>query len=96
MDYKDFEFWTKEKLWKLREEITLGSMFYVDYRNSFGIPEKICYGFFDGFIDLCFIMEKESKNGLTELVDIYAKYDNAEDLWCYFCAVEYPFGEFED
>ena len=96
MDFKDFEFWSKEKLWKLRKEICLGSMYYSDYENSFGIPEKTCLEFFDGFIDLCFIMESESKNGLTKYEDIYNKYDNAEALWDYFYSVEYPFGEFDN
>ena len=35
MNYKDFEFWTKEKLWKLRKEICLGSLYLHDYENSF-------------------------------------------------------------
>lgn len=96
MNYKDFEFWSMGKLWKLRKEIVLGSMYYSDYENSFGIPEKVCCDFFDGFIDLCFIMESENKNGLTELEDIYKKYDNAVALWDYFYSMEYPFGEFED
>lgn len=93
MDYRDFDFWNEEKLWELRKEICLGSMYYSNYENSFDIPKKVCCDFFDGFIDLCFIMESESKNGLTKLEDIYNKYDNAEALWNYFCAVEYPFGE---
>ena len=96
MDYKYVEFWTDEKLWELRKEILLGSLCYDDYENSFDIPIKKCFNFFEGFIDLCFIMESESKNGLTKLEDIYNKYDNAEALWNYFCSVEYPFGEFEN
>lgn len=95
MDYKDFEFWDKEKLWKLRTEICLGSLYYSDYENSFGIPEEDCCAFFDGFIDLCFIMESERENGLTDYQDVYNKYDNAEALWNYFYSVEYPFGEYE-
>lgn len=91
--YKNVYNWDMEKLWKLRNEIILGSMLYDDYENSFGIPKNICCNFFDGFIELCFIMESESKNGLTELTDIYNKYDNAESLWDYFCSIEYPFEE---
>ena len=92
ISYKDFGFWTKEKLWDLRQEIVLGSLFYIDYKNSFGIPKEICCNFFDGFIDDCFDIENEN-NGLTDLNDIYDKYDNAEDLWNYFYGIEYPFGE---
>ena len=32
--------WFKEEyLWELRQEIVLGSLYYADYRNSFGIDE---------------------------------------------------------
>ena len=93
MDYRDFDFWNEEKLWKLRKEICLGSMYYSDYENSFGIPKKVCCDFFDSFIDLCFFMESEENNDSTNLKYIYNKYDNAESLWNYFFAVEYPFGE---
>ena len=91
MNYKNFEFWNKEKLWKLRNEICFGSMFYNNYRNSFDIPEKICFYFFDGFIDCCTIIENEKANGLKKHADICNKYDNADELWNYFCGLEYPF-----
>lgn len=44
--------WLKpEYLWPLRQEITLGSLYYSDYRNSFGIDEhKVC-DFFTSFWD---------------------------------------------
>lgn len=91
MNYKDYKFWDKEKLWKLRKEIVLGSLYYSDYENSFNIPKKTCCDFFDGFIEWCWIIENE--NGLTELESIHEKYDNADELWDYFYGIEYPFGE---
>lgn len=96
MTYKDFEFWNKEKLWKLRNEIVLNSLFFSDYKNSFGIPMRDCGNFFDGFIGNCFIIEEENENGLTIFQDIMDKYDNENDLWDYFCGLEYPFGEYEE
>lgn len=44
--------WLKEEyLWELRQEIVLGSLYYSDYRNSFGIDEhKVC-DFFTSFWD---------------------------------------------
>lgn len=46
-------------LWKLRQEIKLGSLFIVDYRNSFGAaPHKVC-DFFDGFLE--FVGRKRRK-----------------------------------
>lgn len=93
MDYKNYDFWTMGKLWRLRQEIVLGSMYYSHYENSFGIPEKVCCDFFDSFIEWCFIVEGEKENGFTEYQDIYKKYDNAMALWDYFCGIERPFGE---
>ena len=93
MNYKDFDFWNKEKLWKLREEICLGSLYINDYENSFGVPERVCCNFFDGFVEWCWIVESEEENGLTEWKDILDKYDNADELWDYFYGIEYPFGE---
>lgn len=92
MHYTDFEFWNKDKLWELRNEIILGSIYYDDYENSFDIPVEVCCDFFDGFIDLCFLVESEDGNYDAKLEYIYNKYDNDESLWDYFCAIEYPFG----
>lgn len=93
MNYKEFDFWCKEKLWELRKEIILGSMYYSDYDNSFNIPRRTCFSFFDGFVEYCFIIENENENGLTEYDDIYNKYDNADELWNYFYGLEFPFGK---
>ena len=93
MSYKDFDFWNKDKLWKLRTEIILGSLYYHHYENSFGIPEKACCDFFDSFIEWCWIIESEEDNGLTKWEDLVKKYDNADELWDYFYGMEYPFGE---
>ena len=93
INYKDFEFWDMEKLWKLRGEICLGSLFLKDYKNSFGIPTGDCSNFFDGFLDDCFDIEIEEGrgDGIT-IQTIYELYDNKESLWDYFSGVEYPFG----
>ncbi len=59
--------WTKERLWNLRQEIKLGSLFIADYRNSFGVaPHKVC-DFFDGFLEFV---------GEVMQVD-YSSYDDA-------------------
>ena len=61
---------SEENLWKLRQEIKLGSLFISDYRNSFGIePRKVC-DFFDGFLE--FVGEAMPEN--------YPDYDDA-DFW---------------
>ena len=62
-DYFDKNGWFKpEYLWKLRQEITLGSIYVADYNNSFGIkPEKVC-DFFTSFWDsYCEQLAKDDK-----------------------------------
>ena len=57
-------------LWKLRQEIKLGSLFIVDYRNNFGVaPHKVC-DFFDGFLEIV-------EEGMQE---DYPSYDD-KDFW---------------
>ena len=91
-NYNDFEFWNTEKLWELRKEICLGSLFYKDYKNSFGIPADICANFFDGFLDDCFYIEVEEGRGDNATIEsIYELYGNAQALWDYFCGLETPF-----
>ena len=82
---------TKEQLWKLRQEIVLGSLYTHDYDNSFGIdPSAVC-NFFDSFIEDAQMDDYgKPNNRKTE------EYDNAEDLYNYYCSCENPFGEVED
>ena len=61
---------SEENLWKLRQEIKLGSLYAADYRNSFGVdPHKVC-DFFDGFLE--FVGEAMHAD--------YPDYDGA-DFW---------------
>ena len=41
----------KETLWKLRQEIVLGSIYYHDYDNSFGFTVNSVCDFFDGYVE---------------------------------------------
>lgn len=93
MNYKDFEFWNREKLWELRQEIVLCSLYYHDYKNSFEIPDHVCSDFFDGFFEYCWSIEEDNGNHTIDMQYVLDKYDNAECLWDYFYGVEYPFGE---
>ena len=79
---------TKEQLWKLRQEIVLGSLYTSDYNNSFGIDPSAVYGFFDGFIEDA-QMDDYGKPNDRETEE----YDNAEDLYNYYRSCENPFGE---
>ena len=81
---------TKEQLWKLRQEIVLGSLYTHDYDNSFGIDPSAVSNFFDGFI------EDSQVDDFGKSIDREVEeYDNAEDLYNYYCSCENPFGEIE-
>lgn len=89
-DYKSREYWNKSKLWKLRQEIVLNSLFTVHYENTYQIPAIDCENFFQGFIKYCFSLEKE-KDGDLKIFDIMEKYNNKKTLWDYFRSIEHPF-----
>lgn len=79
---------TKEQLWKLRKEITLGSIYVDDYKNSFEIePQSVC-NFFDSFIEDA----QQDDNGNFNNRNI-KEFDNAEELYNYYMSCENPFGE---
>lgn len=82
---------TKEQLWKLRQEIVLGSLYINDYKNSFGIdPQAVC-NFFDSFIeDAQQDDEGNYNNRKTE------EFDNAEELYNYYMTCENPFGDLKE
>lgn len=82
---------TKEQLWKLRQEIVLGSLYTHDYDNSFGIDPSAVSNFFDSFIEDAQVDDYgRPNNRKTE------EYDNAEDLYNYYRSCENPFGEVEN
>ena len=82
---------TKEQLWKLRQEIVLGSLYTHDYDNSFGIDPSAVRNFFDSFI------EDSQVDDFGKSIDREVEeYDNAEDLYNYYCSCENPFGEIEN
>lgn len=65
--------WLKEEyLWELRQEITLGSLCYADYRNSFGIDERKVCDFFTSFWD-SFCEELAKEDNLWEEVCIITR-----------------------
>lgn len=82
---------TKEQLWKLRQEIVLGSLYTHDYDNSFGIDPSAVYNFFDSFIEDAQMDDYGKPNNRNT-----EEYDNAEDLYNYYKSCENPFGEVEN
>ena len=84
---------TKDQLWKLRQEIRLGSLYTTDYENSFDIPEKICQAFFDGYNEYIGELMVDDGHDADEYFDIIDEYDTEDNLYEYYYACEYPFGE---
>lgn len=49
--YKELSELSREELMKLRTEISVGSAYYSDYENSFGVDKEIVCGFSDGYLE---------------------------------------------
>ena len=86
-------------LWKLRQEIRLGSLFVADYRNSFGVdPHKVC-DFFDGFLEFVWEGTREDYPRFDDggFFDLLPDYDTREYLldW-YYCFEEDPLAKDEE
>ena len=79
---------TKEQLWKLRQEIVLGSLYVNDYKNSFGIdPQGVC-NFFDSFIEDA---QQDDEGNFNDRKT--EEFDNADELYDYYLSCENPFGD---
>lgn len=82
---------TREQLWKLRQEVCLGSLFVDDYRNSFGLTAKSVCDFFDGYIEFLWDIAQDDHGRQTTFEDVYAL-DSDEYLYeWYLCFDEDPF-----
>lgn len=85
---KKFEDFSKEDLWKLRCEVSVNSLYYSDYHNSFGLDTHSVCDFFDGWLDFIKeqMMEDGHKDAGDKFFDYFDQYDNAETLeqW-YYC-----------
>lgn len=81
---------TCETLWNLRMEISLCSMYYADFRNSFGIDEHAVCDFFDGYAN--YLQElmngDEAGRGNNHFFDFLEQYDCPENLWNWYGCFE--------
>lgn len=81
---------TQEQLWKLRRQIVLGSLYYSDYINTFGIDRHLVCDFFDSF--LSYVAELMQEDILDyddhHFFQHLRSYDNAERLWDWYCCYE--------
>lgn len=81
---------TQKRLWQLRRQIPLCSLFYSDYRNSFDIDEHAVCDFFDGYADyLAELMNEDCPGrGNNFFYDYLEQYDTSENLWNWYCCFE--------
>ena len=93
---KRFEDFTREDLWRLREEVCLNSLYLADYCNSFGIDAHSCCNFFDGFVS--FIEDLMEEDGVTseEWDKTFWSYDTIDNLerW-YNCHDDFSWVKYE-
>lgn len=79
---------TKENLWNLRTEITLGSLYTSDYENSFQILPIIVQNFFDGYIEYLWELAEENDKKDIDFEDLVKIYDNANNLESWYCCFD--------
>lgn len=90
---KRLEEFTRDDLAKFRKDIVLNSMFFSDYKNSFGIEEHSASLFFDSYLDfICEIADEDGfewdyaepgtsyYRGLHTWKEFLDKYDNIDNL----------------
>lgn len=96
---KRFEDFNKEDLQQLRSQICLNSIYYADYRNSFGISEKSVCDFFDSYYSYIWeIAEEEHPNfSENEIENIIGQYDNIDTLeqW-YDCFDDFDWVKYDE
>lgn len=78
LQFKDL---TKEQLWQLRTEITLGSLFTSHFRNSFHFAPRPTQEFFDGYVE--YIEELAEESGYLD-PKAWASLDTPDHLYDWF------------
>ena len=75
--------WTKKRLWELRRQVRLGSLYSKDYENSFGIDKNFCQTFFDGYME--YLGELMDEDGVGHrYYDYLSSYDTAKNLYNWY------------
>lgn len=69
-----------KKLWELRQEIVLNSVFLADYRNSQGLDEHAVCSFFDGYLEQIDIDIKAIRNEEGEVIEEWQELDTKQEL----------------
>ena len=82
---------TKEELWQLRNQIVLNSLYTEHYSNTFGIPEDVCFNFFEGYIEEVCLKAEDDNFESEDIIDVFNEYDTPENLYRYYTTCENPF-----
>ena len=77
---------SKTQLKRLREDITLNSLYLSDYENRYGIDRNDVFNFFDSYLNYLEELMQEDRPELTEtevdnmFFDLLPEYDNINNL----------------
>lgn len=107
---KRLEDFTREDLAQLRKEVTLNSLYYHDYKNSFGIDCHSVSMFFDSYLDdICTMAEEDGykwdyaepgstyyQEGYHTWSEFLEKYDTIDNLCEWWgCYEDFSWVEYE-
>lgn len=78
------------KLWNIRMDIRLNSLYYADYENRYGYDTHMICDFFDSYLG--YLADLMADDGYTnvdrDFFDLLPKYDNKWNLWCCYQCYE--------
>lgn len=82
--------YAKNKLWNIRKDIILNSLYYSDYENRYGYNTHMICDFFDGYLEY---LEQEMIYDIPnftdkQFFDYLNQYDTKENLWNWYCMIE--------
>lgn len=80
--------WDEKTLWKLRKEIRLNSLYYSDYKNSFGVDDHSCCDFFDSYCEYLGELMQEDVGDNYDFFALLSKYDNSDNLYNWYGCYE--------
>lgn len=84
--------YAKRKLWNIRQDVILCSLYYKDYNNRYGYNPYTMCDFFDGYAEYLDELMQETVKGYTDAMffDRLNEYDTPENLYDWYCCLERP------
>lgn len=79
--------WTQDKLWELRQQIRLNSLYVADYDNSMGVDALDASEFFDSYVNYLEEQYEDKYCKTPTIEEIFAE-DSSENLWNLFGCYE--------